>query len=153
MKTFEFNSEIITIEKAGYGQYTLRGLETSAHCTESRIWDWCDDEEDEESLEKSKEAKSRAYRILEEMRNSDTSMHESYSVRLLEEHQASIELERFNGLHEAKSYFDTLNVDELEDNQEYELQKRDGDDELADWSNEELNSINWPENSWVIKSK
>lgn len=29
MKTFEFNSEIITIEIAGYGQYTLRDLDNT----------------------------------------------------------------------------------------------------------------------------
>lgn len=48
MKKFEIHNEIITIEKVGYGQYTLRGLGTSVHCTNSSIWDWCDDEDNEE---------------------------------------------------------------------------------------------------------
>ena len=47
MKTFEFNNEAITIEKTGYGQYVLSGLGISVHCTDSEIWDWCDDDEKE----------------------------------------------------------------------------------------------------------
>lgn len=48
-RTFEFNNEIITIEQThGYGQYILRGLGTSVRCTDSEIWDWCTDDEDEE---------------------------------------------------------------------------------------------------------
>lgn len=62
MKTFEYKGEIITIERAiGYGQYTLRGLGTSVHCTDSEICDWCDDNENEE---KHSEAKEAAYRML-----------------------------------------------------------------------------------------
>lgn len=64
MKTFEYNNETITIEKAGYGQYTLRGLGISAHCTDSKIWDWCDDDSDEDEHEA---AKFRAYKILENL--------------------------------------------------------------------------------------
>ena len=61
MKTFEINNETITIEKVGYGQYVLSGLSTSVHCTDSEIWDWCDDDEKEE---KHLEAKESAYRLL-----------------------------------------------------------------------------------------
>lgn len=61
MKTFEFNNEVITIEATGYGQYTLRGLGISAHCTDSEMWDWCDDDENEE---KHLNAKQAAYNIL-----------------------------------------------------------------------------------------
>ena len=61
MKTFEFNSEIITIEIAGYGQYTLRGLDNSVHCSDTEIWDWCDDDENEE---KHLNAKQAAYNML-----------------------------------------------------------------------------------------
>ena len=61
MKTFEFNNEAITIEKTGYGQYVLSGLGTSVHCTDSEIWDWCDDDENEE---KHLSAKESAYRLL-----------------------------------------------------------------------------------------
>lgn len=61
MKTFEINNETITIEEVGYGQYVLSGLSTSVHCTDSEIWDWCDDDENEE---KHLEAKESAYRLL-----------------------------------------------------------------------------------------
>ena len=61
MKTFEINNETITIEKVGFGQYVLSGLSTSVHCTDSEIWDWCDDDETEE---KHFEAKESAYRLL-----------------------------------------------------------------------------------------
>lgn len=61
MKTIEFNNEIITIEQTGYGQYTLRGLGTSVHCADSEVWDWCDDDENEE---KHLIAKETAYNIL-----------------------------------------------------------------------------------------
>lgn len=61
MKTFEFNNETITIEQTGYGQYTLRGLGTSVHCTDSEIWDWCDDDE---NAAKHESAKETAYRLL-----------------------------------------------------------------------------------------
>ena len=50
MKTFEFNNEAITIEKTGYGQYVLSGLGISVHCTDSEIWDWCDDDETKISI-------------------------------------------------------------------------------------------------------
>lgn len=61
MKTFEINNETITIEEVGYGQYVLSGLSTSVHYTDSEIWDWCDDDENEE---KHLEAKESAYRLL-----------------------------------------------------------------------------------------
>mgnify|MGYP001173937550 FL=1 len=61
MKAFEINNETITIEQVGYGQYILRGIDISVHCTDSEIWDWCDDEENEE---KHLSAKESAYRLL-----------------------------------------------------------------------------------------
>lgn len=61
MKTFEFNNEAIAIEKTGYGQYVLSGLGISVHCTDSEIWDWCDDDENED---KHLAAKESAYRLL-----------------------------------------------------------------------------------------
>lgn len=42
-KTWNFNGREYTMTKSGYGQYTLNGY----HCTNSIIWDWCDDDEDE----------------------------------------------------------------------------------------------------------
>nr|DAM63490.1 MAG TPA: hypothetical protein [Caudoviricetes sp.] len=66
MKTFEFNNEAITIEKTGYGQYVLSGLGISVHCTDSEIWDWCDDDwcDDDENEDKHLAAKESAYRLL-----------------------------------------------------------------------------------------
>lgn len=65
MKTFTFHNATITIEKAGYGQYTLHGLGTSVHCTDSEVWDWCDDEENKEKHE---DAKRTAYNLLKNAR-------------------------------------------------------------------------------------
>lgn len=61
MKTFEINNETITIEKIGYGLYILEGMGTLVPCNDSEIWDWCDDEENEEKRSAAKEA---AYRLL-----------------------------------------------------------------------------------------
>ena len=61
MKAFEINNETIPIEQVGDGQDILRGIDTSVHCTDSEIWDWCDDKENEE---KHLSAKESAYRLL-----------------------------------------------------------------------------------------
>ena len=61
MKTFEFHNAKMTIESKGYGQYTLSGLGTSVHCTDSKIWDYCTDSEDKK---KHAEAKRAAYKLL-----------------------------------------------------------------------------------------
>lgn len=65
MKTFTFHNATITIEQTGYGQYTLRGLGTSVHCTDSEVWDWCDDEENKQ---KHQDAKRTAYNLLKNAR-------------------------------------------------------------------------------------
>lgn len=49
-------------------------------------------------------------------------------------------------LQEAFKFFN-----EVTDENEVELAKYDEDNELLDWSNEELDSINWQRNTWVIK--
>lgn len=47
-KTFNYNGTEIVIEKlAGYGQYTINGY----HCTDSTIWDYCDDDENPDKME------------------------------------------------------------------------------------------------------
>lgn len=43
-KTWIYNGVEYTMIQTGYGQYTLNGY----HCTDSEIFDWCDDEENEE---------------------------------------------------------------------------------------------------------
>jgi hypothetical protein len=61
VKKFTYYNEVITItKKKGYGQYRLEGLGTNIHCTESEIWDECDDEESS----KCEEVRERAYNIL-----------------------------------------------------------------------------------------
>lgn len=53
-KTWTYLGVTYTMEMTGYGQYKLNGF----HCTDSGIWDWCDDEENElkhlEALEAAK---------------------------------------------------------------------------------------------------
>lgn len=44
MKTFKFHNANITMTQTGYGQYKLSGLGKTIHCTDSIIYDWCDDE-------------------------------------------------------------------------------------------------------------
>lgn len=61
MKTFEYNGEIITIELISYGEYMLRGLNASVRCTDSEVWDWCNDDSNEFKFE---EAKKTAYNML-----------------------------------------------------------------------------------------
>lgn len=66
MKTVNINGIQIQMEQKGYGQYTLRatidGQALSAHCTDSEVWDWIDDEENEAKHEA---AKATALRLLE----------------------------------------------------------------------------------------
>lgn len=45
-KTWNYNGVDYTMTKTGYGQYNLNGY----HCTDSSIWDWCDDDENEEKM-------------------------------------------------------------------------------------------------------
>ena len=51
----------IEIEKTGYGQYIIRGGKVAVHCTDSEIWDWCDDEENPTKM---KEAQRAAFRAI-----------------------------------------------------------------------------------------
>lgn len=43
-KTWSYNGHDYEMSKTGYGQYVLNGY----HCTNSTIWDYVDDEENEE---------------------------------------------------------------------------------------------------------
>lgn len=53
MKTSSFRKIKFSIERTGYGQYTVkanyRGREVAAHCTDSLVYDWLDDEESQEN--------------------------------------------------------------------------------------------------------
>jgi|GEM_PF-4756263 len=61
--------------------------------------------------------------------------------------------EEFTDLQTAFAAFSKVNLSALEDGQEYELVKYDQDNQAIDWSDAELNAINWPLNTWVTRSK
>ena len=61
MKRFKFHNCNMEISQAGYGQYNIKGLGVQIHCTESFIWDWCDDESNKK---KCHEARRRAYKLV-----------------------------------------------------------------------------------------
>ena len=64
MKSSFFRKVNFTIERNGYGQYTVkanyRGRAIEAHCTDSLVYDWLDDEESQEN-------RNRARRICYEL--------------------------------------------------------------------------------------
>ena len=64
MKQFKFHNAKITMERKGYGQYTITGMGKSIHCTSSHTWDWCDDESD---MGKCREDRRYAYLLLKNM--------------------------------------------------------------------------------------
>ena len=43
-KNWSYNGNDYEMVKTGYGQYMLNGY----HCSDSEIWDWCDDDSNEE---------------------------------------------------------------------------------------------------------
>ena len=62
-KTFKFHNANMSIEAThSYGQYILSGLGIKLHTTDSEIYDYCDDEE--ENPKKCKEVKRVAYKKL-----------------------------------------------------------------------------------------
>ena len=50
-KQFKYGGLPIEIKRTGYGQYTLCSGNVALHCTDSEIWDWCDDDENMEKME------------------------------------------------------------------------------------------------------
>lgn len=65
MKTGSFNDVDFTMERAhGYGQYTISanygGEEIRVHSTNSKAWDWLDDDSDEEMHNEAQEYCYRA---------------------------------------------------------------------------------------------
>lgn len=66
MKSFKFHNAKITMERKGYGQYTITGMGRSIHSTSSLTWDWCNDESDKT---KNREAKKYAYQLLKKCIN------------------------------------------------------------------------------------
>lgn len=58
----------------------------------------------------------------------------------------------FNNLKEAFEAFNNLDFAVLEEDCFFELVKLNQDEEVEDWTNEELDSIGWKRNTWVKKS-
>ena len=73
-------------------------------------------------------------------------------VTLLNENGNNIIINEFDNLQEAFESYSKLDVNDLEEEQEYELVKYDEDNTALDWEDTELKSINQPMNQWVTKS-
>ena len=74
-------------------------------------------------------------------------------VTLLNENGNNNIINEFDNLQEAFESYNKLDVNDLEDEQEYELVKYDDDNTALDWEDSELNSINQPLGTWVTKYK
>lgn len=74
-------------------------------------------------------------------------------VTLLNDNGTNTIINEFTNLNSAFESFNTLDVEDLEDNQEYELAKYDEDNQVLDWEDSELVSLNQPLNQWVTKAK
>lgn len=74
-------------------------------------------------------------------------------VTLLNDNGTNTIINEFTNLNSAFESFNTLDVEDLEDNQEYELAKYDEENQVLDWEDSELVSLNQPLNQWVIKAK
>lgn len=79
----------------------------------------------------------------------------TYKVTINKKDNGSSEIFSSSNLNEAFSFFNSLNIDDLDETNgekdEYELAPY-LDEELQDWTDEELESINMPLNQWVIKN-
>lgn len=73
-------------------------------------------------------------------------------VTLLNENGDNKIINQFDNIQEAFNSFKELNVNDLQDGQEYELAKYDENNVALNWDNEELDAINQPLGSWVTKS-
>jgi hypothetical protein len=73
-------------------------------------------------------------------------------VTLLNENGDNKIINQFDNIQEAFNSFEELNVNDLQDGQEYELAKYDENNVALNWDNEELDAINQPLGSWVTKS-
>ncbi|WP_428067431.1 hypothetical protein [Chryseobacterium gambrini] len=80
----------------------------------------------------------------------------TYKININKKANGSTEIKSFENIHDAFSFFSELDVNELEETNgecdEYELLPYEND-KMQDWTNEELNQIGWPENTWVIRDK
>lgn len=74
-------------------------------------------------------------------------------VTLLNDNGNNSIIKEFTSLKCAFISYKELNVNDLEDGQEYELCKYDEYNNALDWSNEELASIGNKLNTWVTKAK
>jgi len=73
-------------------------------------------------------------------------------VTLLNENGDNKIINQFDNIQEAFNSFEKLNVNDLQDGQEYELAKYGENNVALNWDNEELDAINQPLGSWVTKS-
>jgi len=73
-------------------------------------------------------------------------------VTLLNENGDNKIINQFDNIQEAFNSFEELNVNDLQDGQEYELAKYDENNVALNWDNEELDATNQPLGSWVTKS-
>lgn len=80
----------------------------------------------------------------------------TYKININKNSNGSTEIKSFDNLQDAYNYFSELDVNDLDDtngeSDEYELAPY-NNSEMLEWTNEELNIVGWPENSWIIKSK
>lgn len=73
-------------------------------------------------------------------------------VTILTENGDNNIINEFDDLQEAFESYNKLDVNDLEDEQAYELIKFDENNAALDWEDSELASINQPLGAWVIKS-
>ena len=80
----------------------------------------------------------------------------TYKININKNANGSSEIKSFDNLKDAYAFFIQLNTDDLEEtngeSDEYELLSY-LDNELQDWSNNELEEIDWKKNTWVTKTK
>ena len=80
----------------------------------------------------------------------------TYKININKNANGSSEIKSFDNLKDAYAFFIQLNTDDLEKtngkSDEYELLSY-LDNELQDWSNNELEEIDWKKNTWVTKTK
>ena len=61
-------------------------------------------------------------------------------------------INEYDNLQEAFDAYEKLDVENLEEGQQYEVVKYDENNMALDWEDDELISINQPTGSWVTKS-
>jgi len=79
----------------------------------------------------------------------------NYKVSINKKDNGSSEIYSSENLNDALTYFNDLNVDDLDETNgekdEYEIAPY-VDDELQNWTDDELKSIHMPLNQWITKN-